>query len=197
MQVAFADKILLNKLDLVTDADKTAVVKRIRVRHGGTRCGLLSRTCLAMHARSLHINMLHQPRHVVVVKLLHACMTCRPSTAAQRSLSALTPRWGAAGAVHGDGGDLQASCTQHNLRAMLLQVDLGRVLGISAFSLDRMLTQDPQFLVGLAWGSQGGPKAAKSMHVLVFVNTRDALCWLGLHERPPTHKATFSAAGRS
>lgn len=27
-------------------------------------------------------------------------------------------------------------------------VDLGRILGISAFSLDKMLTQDPHFLVG-------------------------------------------------
>lgn len=36
-QVAFADKILLNKTDLVSDADKAYVIKRIRV-------GLCNRT---------------------------------------------------------------------------------------------------------------------------------------------------------
>lgn len=33
-QVAFADKILLNKLDLVSEADKKNVIKRIRVSEG-------------------------------------------------------------------------------------------------------------------------------------------------------------------
>ena len=32
-QVAFADKILLNKVDLVTEEQKQAVIKRIRVSH--------------------------------------------------------------------------------------------------------------------------------------------------------------------
>ena len=36
-QVAFADKILLNKVDLVTEEQKQAVIKRIRVRGCGSR----------------------------------------------------------------------------------------------------------------------------------------------------------------
>jgi G3E family GTPase len=31
-QVAFADRLLLNKTDLVSEAEKAAVIKRIRVR---------------------------------------------------------------------------------------------------------------------------------------------------------------------
>ena len=33
------------------------------------------------------------------------------------------------------------------------KVDVGSLLGIRAFSLDKMLAEDPDFLVGQVWGS--------------------------------------------
>jgi G3E family GTPase len=45
-QVAFADKILLNKTDLVSAADKTNVTKRIRVSEGPPYVGLLQANCI-------------------------------------------------------------------------------------------------------------------------------------------------------
>ncbi len=48
-QIAFADKILLNKLDLVTDEQKRDVVKRIKVRRrAGCRGEVLGWRCSAL-----------------------------------------------------------------------------------------------------------------------------------------------------
>jgi hypothetical protein len=138
-QVAFADRILLNKTDLVTKADLALVKRRIRVRLTGrrrapgpspTRTGL----CLLLSApgcRFLSCSCPAKRRRPPPGGGGARCpQTARPSSPPRPpSRQAITP-----------GADI--------IECSFAKVDLDRVLGIHAFSLDRLLLKDPEFLVG-------------------------------------------------
>ena len=113
-QIAFADKILLNKLDLVSDEEKQAVIKRIRVRaclwEGGLE-GFSGTGSMGSMSGSL----------------------ARPQCPAVKPTSNL-PHQGI-----NKGVDI-FECIQS-------AVAIDRLLGINAFSLDKLLAEDPAFLV--------------------------------------------------
>ena len=136
-QVAFADRLLLNKIDLVSEEEKQDVRQRLKVRKPHSLSCSCKR-CIAC-ARSLLrtpwpgpaspiscLPSVHAKAGIPTPALPHRCRASAPPTQAIN---------GAAEIIE----CAQARC------------DLDRVLGIRAFDLERILAEEPQFLeVGAA-----------------------------------------------
>lgn len=131
-QVAFADRILLNKVDLVSEEEKAAVVKRIKVR--GAAAGEGPRRRCKRSPQML------VPCQLPVVRFVGRQSDSPPFSWCLHRVASPPPF------THTHTKPQGINSAAEIIETVQAQADLDRVLGIGAFSLDRILEEEPDFL---------------------------------------------------
>ena len=151
-QVAFADRVLLNKIDLVTEEEKREVVRRIKVRAGPAAAlhlpggpgrhvredAALPRAAAQRPAPRL---LLQRPNHTP------SCRPPHPSPTHTHTCRHAAPAYLCPQAINR---------TTEVIECQQARVELDRILGLQSFDLEQILAMDPAFLKVWGWGGGGG-----------------------------------------